>query len=145
MRAHPSERSGERERYTRFLASFGAGERFSTHSGDLYDLIAGSDLVVGVFSTVLLESAMAERLVLSVNFTGEPLPLPFVEQGVAVGAGTEAEVEHGIHRLLFDEPFMASARARQRAFLDANPHLCDGGSAARVARVVETLAGVARG
>lgn len=144
VRMHPSEATTLRERYRRFLEGFGAGERYSIDDDDLYEVISSVDLLIGAFSNVLMEAAMLERLVLSVNLTGTPFPLPFVEQGLAFGAETEPEVRERIVKALYDQDFIAHARARQKGWLERNPHLIEGRAAPRIARALESMAGMAQ-
>lgn len=141
VKMHPGDAPENAAAYRLMLDAYAAADRFSvTATPDLYALLAGCDLVVSVFSTVVVEAAMLERLVLCVNTTGEPLPVPVVEEGVAVAATSAEEVARSLADLLTPSPRRDAAMARQRTYLSVNGHLLDDQPAsARIARLLEDL------
>lgn len=109
---------------------------------DVHELVCASDIVVSTFSNVVLEAAMLERPVICANLTGEQLPVPFVEQGVAWGADSPAELQQCVRRAISDAAFREEIKARSAGYFAQNPHLLGGRAADRVASVVRSLAGV---
>lgn len=142
VKMHPGEPAANREHYTRLAARPDGSQAFAVRAAeDLYDMIAAADLVVSAFSNVVLEAAMLARLVLCVNLTGEPLPIPFVEQGAAVGAESPDQVRTALARCLGDPAFIAQARERQREYFALNDHLLTGRADDRIASFLLELAG----
>lgn len=140
VKMHPGDASSNREHYARMLARYNRPEFIVAPGYGLYDLIAVADVVVTVFSTVVIEAAMFERLVLCANLTGAPLPIPFAEEGAAVEATSRAEVAELLPRLLFDPAHREAARKRQDEYLQLNHHLLAGPAAVRIADEVLRLA-----
>ncbi len=141
VKMHPGDAPENAAAYRRMLMTYEATDRFEvTATSDLYSLLAECDLVVSVFSTVVVEAAMLERLVLCVNVTGEPLPVPIVEDGAAVAATSAEAVARSLADLLTPSPGREAALARQRAYLSANGHLLlHEPASARIARLLREL------
>jgi len=100
---------------------------------DLHALLAASDLLVTGFSNVALEAALLDRPVLIVNLAGEPDALPFVQDGIALGAYSEAEVKQQLAKALDDSRTIEELQSRRHQYLYHNPQLLDGQSTKRVA------------
>lgn len=111
-----------------------------TKDADLHALLASSELVIAWFSNVVLEAALLDRPVLVVNLSGEPDPLPFVEQGIALGAYAEDQVQEKLWRILHDPSTAAALRTSRQRYLELNPQLLDGRATERVAALVEEIA-----
>jgi CDP-glycerol glycerophosphotransferase (TagB/SpsB family) len=107
---------------------------------DLPTLLAASKLLVTGFSNVALEAALLDKPVLIVNLTDQPDPLPFVENGIALGAYSEVEVEQKLKALLTDESTREALRARRARYFDQNPQLLDGRATERVVALLKEMA-----
>jgi UDP-N-acetylglucosamine 2-epimerase len=106
---------------------------------NLYALLAAADLVLILSSNVGFEAALLDRPVLVVNLTGEPDPMPFVQNGIATGAYSEAEVEQQIERLLNDPLAIAELQERRQTYFQANPQMADGKATERVVDLLQRL------
>jgi len=107
---------------------------------DLYGLLAASELLVTGFSNVALEAALLDKPVMIINFTGEPDPLPFVEQGIAVGAYSVREVKDLCRALLEDTQIKDNLRNSRQQYLKQNPQMLDGKATERVVDMIRELA-----
>jgi glycosyltransferase involved in cell wall biosynthesis len=107
---------------------------------DLSTLLAASEVLVTGFSNVALEAALLDKPVLIVNLTDQPDPLPFVENGIALGAYSEAEVEQKLSALLTDTSTREELRARRERYFDQNPQLLDGRATERVVALLKEMA-----
>ncbi len=117
------------------------GDRGEVHwETDVHDLAEASDVVVSTFSNVVFEAAMLDRPVICANLTSAPLPVPFVEQGLAFGVETADALKNAIEDLVQSGEHRSEVRARRDAYFERNPHLLVGRASDRVARIVETLA-----
>lgn len=140
VRMHPGDPAANRSHYEAELWShLDAARSAVSNEDDLNDQILGSDLVVSTFSNVVLEAALLFRPVLCVNLMGGPLPIPFVDLGLAVGAETEHEVGELIRRLLTDEEYRRGVMARQSHYFSINSHLRKGEAALRMATLISDL------
>ena len=138
VKMHPGEAPVKRRQYEVMLEDQAQQLSYElVTNADLGQILERSSLVVSVFSNVVLEAAIMGRLVICVNLTGSPLPIPFVEQGVAIGAETADELREVLPRCLDDAPFIGMARRRQEQYFAKNQHVVDGKAAHRVARFVK--------
>ena len=104
---------------------------------DLYSLLAVSDLLITGFSNVALEAALLDKPVLTINLTGEPDPLPFVRDGIALGAYSEVEIKQQFDRIICDDTSTREQlQARRHQYMKRNPQLLDGKA---VDRIIEML------
>jgi len=107
---------------------------------DLPTLLAASELLVTGFSNVALEAALLDKPVLIVNLTDQPDALPFVENGIALGAYSESEVEQKLKALLTNESTREALRVRRARYFDQNPQLLDGQATERVVALIKEMA-----
>jgi len=107
---------------------------------DLHALLAASELLVTGFSNVALEAALLDKPVLVVNLTGEPDPLPFVQDGIALGAYSEAEVERQFNRIMSEPLISEQLRVGRHQYMQRNPQLFDGKATDRVVNLLRQMA-----
>lgn len=139
IKIHPRESI---ERYLNLLDTFpdtGSDIQVVAET-DLPTLLAASELLITGFSNVALEAALLDKPVLIVNLTDQPDPLPFVENGIALGAYSESEVEQKLKALLTDESTREALRARRARYFDQNPQLLDGRATERVVALIKEMA-----
>ena len=109
--------------------------------GPLTTAIDAAELVVSWSSTTLIEAALLGCPALAVSQDGEPLPLPFVEMGVASAVYSSDELDAALPRLLEAGPERAALERRQASYVEDNPHLLGGPSATeRIATIITDLA-----
>jgi CDP-glycerol glycerophosphotransferase (TagB/SpsB family) len=113
--------------------------RLVAHTADIFNLIAGSDLVVATFSTVVIEAMLFQKNVITLNFTSEPDIHPYAKHGIAYGVYHPDDLAGAIRRCLYDEATQADfdeARKREAKYF-GGPF--DGENTKRVADFVEQL------
>lgn len=141
VKMHPSESPSNRSEYQNLLerhASLAEGRWRVTQTESIYELMRQAVLVVSSFSTVLVEAALCDRMTLCVRVDGRSLPLPFVEQGLALDGGTLSEVAERVRMALCDPEVRCFAeRCRQRYRAD-NPHLASP-AAEQIAALLRSL------
>ncbi|MBW3661974.1 MAG: tetratricopeptide repeat protein [Actinobacteria bacterium] len=141
VRMHPRDPESRGVWYEGLLARHLSPDHFTVgHGGAIAEQLVEADLVVSGWSTVVIEAAILDRRVLSVNLTGEPLPVPYVDVGLADGATTEDQTRHGVVSLLTDPAVREASDRRRHAYFERNPHLVADNPAGRVARAVLALA-----
>jgi hypothetical protein len=143
VKAHPKSSPATLAHYRAAVASSStARERHEVRAdGDIHRLIDAADLVVSWSSTTLIEAALLGCPALAVSQDGEPLPLPFVEMGVADGVWSTDALNSVLPRLLEAGPERAALKRCQATYVEDNPHLLGGPSATeRIAAIVTDLA-----
>jgi CDP-glycerol glycerophosphotransferase (TagB/SpsB family) len=121
-----------------------AGNVAVTRDINLGALLVACDVVLTGFSNVAIEAALLNKPVLAINLVGEPDVLPFVDDGIAVGAHTEAEVEQQVASLLTDAAAVETLARTRNAYFERNPYLRDGKATERVVALVEEMVGAGR-
>jgi len=105
--------------------------------GPLYEWLAAARVVVTQASTVGLEALIADRPLVILNLTHQPDLIPFVSEGVAVGARSQEEVLPALRTALQRH---AETREARRRFIQRYAHAVDGRSASRLADFVDDIA-----
>jgi len=106
---------------------------------DFFALLSTCDLLITSFSNVAMEAAIMGRPVLITNLSGEPDPLPYVEDGLALGAYSEEEIERRVRALLCDSDIQERLKATQAQYRERDPELFDGKATERVLALVQQL------
>jgi UDP-N-acetylglucosamine 2-epimerase len=141
IKLHPADKHSVEDYYAEVSAmDLGNHNLIVIDDIDTPTLLAASDLLITGFSNVALEAALLDKPVLIVNLTNQPDPLPFVENGIALGAYSEVEVEQKLKTLLTDESTREALRARRAGYFDQNPQLLDGRATERVVALLKEMA-----
>ena len=70
---------------------------------DLYALISNCQLLITKYSTTALESMIIDKPVVVINLSGQPTPVPYAEEGAALGVYRYEGIEQAIQKALYDE------------------------------------------
>ena len=108
---------------------------------DLYDLMNASDVVVTAYSTVGMEAVAMGVPLLIVNLTGQPDPIPYVQEGVALGVYDPDGVGQALQYLLDTGRPNEAWEQHRLAFIRRHLTSEDGRSAERVAELMREMIG----
>lgn len=134
VKPHPGEDSAAYRAY-----ASGRKEGVSVVAGvNIRELLFISEVLITFASTIMIESLLMGKPIISYNTTAEPDPLPFVRWGLGVEAKTPGELEIAIQTVLRDDLFKRRfSEARSHYFSDT----VDGRATERVASLIYRLAG----
>lgn len=104
---------------------------------DMISLIVASETVIAAFSTVTLETAFFDKPGIVFNLLAEPHPLPYVEQGIALGASSEEELAEVLRQVFEKGPKVAELARTRAAYFRTRPFERDGLATKRVAAFIE--------
>ncbi len=104
----------------------------------LYDALDGAWLLVTGWSNAVFEAVLSNVPALCINATGGPTPMPFVEEGIALGA-TDANTAATAVRSLLPPQAWLDAVARARAHLVEHLGPLDGRATDRLADLIVSL------
>ena len=93
-----------------------------TKHGDLAQILLTSDVVVTAFSNVAFEAALMDRPVLIANFTGEDIPVPFIDFGIAEEARTRESFESLVKAMIYDEGFIQKMKDKRLSYFRRHPN-----------------------
>jgi hypothetical protein len=103
---------------------------------DLYDLLNASDIVATAYSTVGVEAVALGKPLLIINLTAQPDPIPYVQEGVALGVYQADQVAPALRRLLRGRHPSADWMRHRQEFVHRHLTSDDGRSAERVAELM---------
>lgn len=105
------------------------------------DAIIACDVVlVGGYSTTVLEAGVLRRPVLLLNLFGSAKAIPYDEMGLAVEVTDSASLTEQATRLLHDANYEETMLARARSFFASNREAMDGDPVERLSSLIIKLA-----
>jgi len=106
---------------------------------DLYALISNCELLITKYSTTALEAMMIDKQVITINLSGEPTPVPYAEEGAALGVYQYEEIEPAILKSLYDEETQASFKEGRNNFVRRWAGEPDGGATQRIVNLMNEM------
>jgi len=103
------------------------------------NLLTASDVLISGSSTAMLEAILARKIVICANYTNEPDWYPFVADGGAIGARSDAELRLALERA-FSEKACNELKAEQREFL--RRHMGPAAEGRSAATLAEKIVGI---
>ncbi len=104
--------------------------------GDTIALLYAADVLITRHSTVATEAAALGRPVVILNLSGEPDPVDYVEEGVAVGVYRPEDLPGALTRLLQRDSTLARNRER---FIERYLYKMDGRATERVVGLIDSM------
>ncbi|MFC1952768.1 UDP-N-acetylglucosamine 2-epimerase [Chloroflexota bacterium] len=108
---------------------------------NLYSLISCCELLVTKHSTTALEAMMIDKPVVTINLSGQPDPVPYAEEGVAIGAYRREDIEPAILEALNNEDTRSQLKAARKKFIRKWAGEPDGNASLRVVKLIEEMIG----
>ena len=141
IKVHPSD---SLETYANYAASLGREDKLEVvKSCDVNALVHAAELLVGVFTNLIVTAAVLGTPTLVCDFSNKRAPLDFVAQGLCLGCFDPGDLDRMLRGLLSS----SELRPRAEELLRNNVHRFngqnDGGSSVRVADACERAAGIA--
>lgn len=103
---------------------------------DTYALLYTCDLMITRHSTTATEAIILNKPVIVLNLSGEPDPVEYVKEGVAVGVYSEKDLKPAILKLLKDDTDLAKNRAK---YVEKHLYKIDGKATERVINLIEEM------
>ena len=133
IKQHP----GEGKRYTKMIRNY--SEKYKTNAiitpkdSDTYEQLFVCNLMITRHSTTAMESVALNKPVVILNLSGEPDPVEYVKEGVALGVYKEEDLKPAIEKLLKDDSELARNRAK---YIEKYLYKIDGKSTERVVKLI---------
>jgi hypothetical protein len=108
---------------------------------DLYALLGDCKILITRFSTVALEAMMIDKPVVIVNISRVSLPVPYVEEGAAVGVYKFEDIEPAILKVLYNEQTGTELKAGRDKFVRAWAGEPDGMASQRIVSLMKEMIG----
>jgi hypothetical protein len=97
--------------------------KIMSRNGDTYEYMTSCSLVVGLFSNVLMEAAIAGIDVVVANFLGLDNSVNFAQIGLALESKDSQNLEYSIKDILTQGPLSRQLKDSRENYLNNNPHL----------------------
>ena len=133
IKQHP----GEGKRYTKIiqkhLGDYKMNAVIMPKDSDTYEQLFVCNLMITRHSTTAMEAVALNKPVVILNLSGEPDPVEYVEEGVALGVYKEEDLKPAIEKLLKDDSELARNRAK---YIEKYLYKIDGKSTERVVKLI---------
>ena len=103
---------------------------------DTHALLYACDLMITRHSTTATEAVALNKPVIILNLSGEPDPVGYVKEGVALGAYKEKDLTPAIEKLLKDDADLAENR---KGYIEKYLYKIDGKATERVADLINEM------
>jgi len=103
--------------------------------------VSDSDfVVVGGYSTAILETCIYHKPMLILNISGEVEEVPYEDMGIAVNVNSLSELHDWTAALINNPETREQLSNKAKAFCEANVELVDGKATGRISDLIEELA-----
>ncbi|MFC1927493.1 UDP-N-acetylglucosamine 2-epimerase [Chloroflexota bacterium] len=106
---------------------------------DLYALINNCELLITKYSTTALEAIMLDKPVITINLSGEPTPVPYAEEGAALGVYRLEDIYQAILKVLHDEEARSRLKTGRERFVRRWAGEPDGKAAQRIVMLMKEM------
>jgi hypothetical protein len=103
---------------------------------NLYELLYACDLMITRHSTTAMEAVALNKPVIILNLSGEPDPVEYVKEGVALGVYAEKDLKPTIEKLLKDDSELAKNR---KIYIEKYLYKIDGKATERVVDLITQM------
>lgn len=101
-----------------------------------YELLKACDLMITRHSTTAMEAVALNKPVIILNLSGEPDPVGYVKEGVALGVYREGDLKPAIEKLLKDDSELAKNRKK---YIEKYLYKIDEKASERVVKLIEGM------
>jgi len=104
-----------------------------------FELLYASDIVITHYCTTAIEALMLDKPVIVIDFSGRPIPVPYVEAGATVGIYKEDALASAIEALLYNEGARQRLAKAREKFISEGNYKPDGQASQRVADLITQM------
>ncbi len=136
IKVHPRENA---EPYQEMAEKYRDSRIHVVKDTDLYALISSCELLITKYSTTALEAMMIDKPVVTINLSGQPTPVPYAEEGAALGVYRYEDIEQAILKALDDEETRNRLKAGRDKFVRRWAGEPDGKAAQRIVMFMKEM------
>lgn len=129
IKQHPGEGNKYTDLINESLKNYSINVQICPKDSNILELLYACDLVITKSSTTGLEGVALNKPLIILNLSGDPDPVDYVDQGVALGVYDADDLKSTILLLLNDDSILAKNRKR---FVERNLYAVDGQATERV-------------
>jgi len=136
VKQHPAESQRYTDLLNQHIEKYGIKAWLAPKNSDTYELLFACDLMITRHSTTAMEAVALNRPVIVLNLSGEPDPVEYVNEGVALGVYEEQDIGPAIQRLLEDDSDLA---ANRMVYINKYLYRIDGKATQRVVDIIDNM------
>ena len=136
VKQHPREEERETEMIEKHLNNYRINAIVTPKISDTFEQLFVCDLMITRHSTTAMEAVALNKPVIILNLSGEPDPVEYVREGVALGVYKEDDLKPAIEKLLKDDSELAKNRKR---YIEKYLYKIDGKATERVIKLIEEM------
>ena len=136
IKQHPAEDQKYTELIKRYIDDCSVSAMILPKDSDIYELLYVCDLMVTRHSTTTMEAIALNKPVIILNLSGNPDPVEYVEEGVAIGVYVTEDLKSGIERLLENDSELEANRER---YIERYLYKIDGKATERVMDLLKDI------
>ncbi|HJH26921.1 MAG TPA: hypothetical protein C5S37_09180 [Methanophagales archaeon] len=120
----------------KYLNSYNIDAVLTPKESDTYEQLFVCDLMITRHSTTAMEAVALNKPIIILNLSGEPDPVEYVKEGVALGVYKEGDLKPTIEKLLKDDSELAKNRKK---YIETYLYKIDGKATERVVNLIEEM------
>ena len=136
IKQHPWEGKRYIKMIQKYLNSYKMNAIITPKDSDTYEQLFVCDLMITRHSTTAMEAVALSKPVIILNLSGEPDPVEYVKEGVALGVYDEKDLNATIDKLLKDDSELAKNR---NEYIEKYLYKIDGKATERVVNLIEKM------
>ena len=136
IKQHPAEGGEYTKMIKEYLSNYKISVVLTPKNSDTYEQLFACDLMITRHSTTAMEAIALNKPVIILNLSGEPDPVNYVEEGVALGVYKDEDLKLTIKKLLRDNSMLAKNRER---YIEKYLYKIDGKATERVVNLIEEM------
>jgi UDP-N-acetylglucosamine 2-epimerase len=137
VKVHPSEDAGP---YQTMAEKYHDPGIRVVKDTDLYALISNCELLITKYSTTALEAMMIGKPVVIINLSGQPTPVPYAEEGAALGVYQYEDIEQSVLKTMYDEETRSKLKEGRDRFIRNWACAADGKASHRIVTLMKEMA-----
>jgi predicted glycosyltransferase len=133
IKQHPAEPPRYTQMIEKMMREYEVNGILMPKDIDTYELLYISDIIIIKNSTTAMEAIVLGKPVISLNLSGQPDPVEYVREGVALGITDSRLLKDGIGQLLKDDHELAANRQK---YIEEYLYKVDGQATHRVINII---------
>jgi len=137
IKLHPREHDDSI--YTKIAKDVGIEPVILKGGSNLYEILYACDLMVTKSSSVVIEAAILDKPVITMNFSAEDYPMHCSESGAVLTAFKEEDVIININKVLYDKKTQDELKNVRETFINEHVYMHGGKATEKVVNLIEEM------
>jgi len=136
IKQHPAEPKRYTQMIAHYLKKYNVSAIIVPKDCDIYELLYICDLMITRHSTTAMEAVALNKPVIILNLSGEPYPVEYVKEGIALGVYKAEDLKPVIKKLIENNSILAKNRGK---YIKKYLYKIDGKATERIVNLIEDM------